>query len=468
MELFVAGLSHRTAPVAVREKLAVVPTELEARLRKVAGLPGVREAVVVSTCNRVELYGTFSDPDQALTAVHDFLIQELTGGDPDHELLPRLPKHLYQRTRGEAVHHLFRVAASLDSLVVGEPQILGQVKDAFDLAVKSGTAGPLLGEVFSRAFRVARRVRRDTGIAQQRVSVSTVAVDLARQVWGGFEGRQVLVMGAGKMADLAVRVLKREGAEFVVTNRTRARAEELAGRLGGRVVAWEALPQALRSADIVLTSTAAREPIITRATMGEVLKGRRGRPLVFIDIAVPRNVESSVGKLHDVFLYDIDDLQKIVSRNLDDRKQEASRAEALIEEEVGRFLAVDRGRSAGPTISAMRTRVGSVVRAELDKIRGAFPPGEATDRAFRGLADRITAKLMHTPSVALKKAGPDDEGLGLLEAAHRLFDLSPLKAVGPESDALLAEEGGEGAETTGEHGDASDPTTMKGTLKGVP
>jgi glutamyl-tRNA reductase len=438
MELFVIGLSHRTAPVAVRERLAIVPGELEAFHKRMAALTGMREAVIISTCNRVEVYGAFSDCDEAVSGVRALLAEQLGAGgrgspdEPEPSVL--LAKHVYARLRREAVHHLFRVAASLDSLVIGEPQILGQIKEAYELAAKVGTAGPLLGSVFPRAFRVARKVRRDTGIAEQRVSVSSVAVDLARRVWGGFEGKRVLIVGAGKMADLAARVLAREGASLAVTNRTPARAQELAQRLSAKVEAWDDLPGAVVRSDIVISSTGAREPILRKRLLADLQRTRRHQPLVLIDIAVPRDIEPAVAELDGVYLFDIDDLQKVVADNLEDRRQEADRAEAMIDEEITRFLASDRGRAAGPTIAALRARVDGVARGELERVLATLPGAdERTARALRALADGIVAKLLHAPSVALKKdASESGEGINLVEAAHRLFGLPPLQPLSGE------------------------------------
>jgi glutamyl-tRNA reductase len=443
MELFVIGLSHRTAPVAVRERLAIVPAEMESYLKRTAALAGMREVVILSTCNRVEIYGAFSDCDEAVANVRALLAEQLTAGrrpqpenegeDEKDEMDPTamLGRHVYARVRREALHHLFRVSASLDSLVIGEPQILGQIKEAYELAARVGTAGPLLGSVFPRAFRVARKVRRDTGIAAQRVSVSSVAVDLARKVWGGFAGRRVLIVGAGKMADLAARVLAREGASLAVTNRTAARAEELARRLGATVEPWADLAGAVVRSDIVISSTGAREPILHKRLLKDLQRTRRNRQLVLIDIAVPRDIEPSVAELDDVYLFDIDDLQKVVADNLDDRRQEGDRAEALVEEELARFIASDRSRAAGPTIAALRARAETVARAEVERVLATFPAAdERTTRSFRGLADAIVAKLLHAPCVALKKDASDSDGVNLVEAVHRLFGLPPLQALG--------------------------------------
>ncbi len=439
MELFVIGLSHRTAPVSVRERLAIVPGEIENTLKRVAGLPGVREVVIVSTCNRVEIYGAFSDCDEGVANVRALLTEQLEAGrhqdgDPDPAVI--LGKHVYTRVRREALHHLFRVSASLDSLVIGEPQILGQVKEAYELAARVGAAGPVLGSVFPRAFRAARKVRRDTGMATQRVSVSSVAVDLARKVWGGFAGRRVLVIGAGKMADLAARVLAREGATLAVTNRTPARAQELAQRLSATVEPWEDLAGAVVRSDIVISSTGAREPILHKRLLKDLQRTRRNRQLVLIDIAVPRDIEPSVAELDDVYLFDIDDLQKVVADNLEDRRQEGDRAEAMVEEELGRFIASDRGRAAGPTIAALRARVEAIAKGELERaLAGVVAGDERLARSLRALADAIAAKVLHAPCVAIKKDASDSDGVNLVEAAHRMFGLSPLQALGADPAA---------------------------------
>src|SRR5215471_19014330 len=285
IDVVVLGLSHRTAPVALRERLTVVPEQADSMARDLAAVSGVREAALLSTCNRVEVYAVAADHEAALRALGAELARR--GGIAEAELEP----HLYTRKQDGAVHHLFRVASSLDSLVIGEPQILGQVKAAYDAAVRCGTLGPILGDCFQRAFRVARRVRRETAIARNPVSVSSVAVELAWQVFEDFQGKGVLVVGAGKMSDLAARALRAHGARLTITNRTRARAEELAARFEAAVHPWEDLAGALVAADIVIASTGARVPVLTRDLLGRAQRARRRRPLFLIDIAVPRDVE---------------------------------------------------------------------------------------------------------------------------------------------------------------------------------
>jgi glutamyl-tRNA reductase len=442
VELVVIGLSHQTAPVEVRERLAVIPNEIENHLQQLVRLPGVNEAALVSTCNRVEVYAAGADPRAALAILREHLHGGLAGsrvalGGPD----PELDRHLYERVGREAIHHLFRVAASLDSLVVGEPQILGQIKDAFDLATKARTAGRVLGSAFPRAFRVARMVRRDTAIARQPVSVSSVAVELARQVWSGFEGRRVLVVGAGKMSDLATRALRASGATVAVTNRTAARAEELAQRLACAVEPWSDLEGALTRADIVITSTGAREPILGLALLERVQKTRRRRHLVLIDIAVPRDVDPGVDVVEGIIRWDIDNLQKVVAQNLEDRRQEADRAEALVDEELARYLAARRGNAVGPTITALRSRSLGIARTEAEKtiasLQGLDDRGK---RALSMMAESIVNKLLHAPQVALKKSGASDDGESLLAAAHLLFDLPPVEALAEPPEAEVEAE----------------------------
>ena len=445
MELIVIGLSHQTAPVEVRERLAVIPGEIESHLQQLVRLPGVTEAALVSTCNRVEVYAASSDARAALAAVRAHLHGGLAGsrtGTAGFD--PVLDRHLYERVGREALHHLFRVAASLDSLVVGEPQILGQIKDAFDQAQKARTAAGVLGSAFQSAFRVARKVRRDTAIARQPVSVSSVAVELARQVWSGFEGRRVLVVGAGKMSDLATRALRASGATVAVTNRTAARAEELAQRLGCAVEPFNELEAALGRTDIVITSTGAREPILGLALLERVQKARRRRPLVLIDIAVPRDVDPEVDSIEGIIRWDIDNLQKVVAQNLQDRRQEADRGEALVDQELARCLAARRGNAVGPTITALRSRSLGIARAEAEKTISSIPGlDDRAKRALSSMAEAIVNKLLHAPQVALKKSSASDDGESLLAAAHALFDLPVVEVMAePDGEAEAADEPG--------------------------
>ncbi|MES1172263.1 MAG: glutamyl-tRNA reductase [Bacteroidota bacterium] len=433
IDFFVMGLSHRTAPLAVRERLAVAPEMIVETVRSLAALSPIREAALLSTCNRVEVYAASLDPDAAIAALRRDLAAR--AGTTEEELGP----HLYVRVDVEAVHHLFRVAASLDSQVVGEPQILGQVKQAHDEALKAGVAGPLLGACFTGAFRIARRVRRDTEIARNPVSLSSVAIEYARKIFEGFVGRTVLLVGAGKMADLAARALRGQGADLVITNRTAARAAELAARIGGEVHTFEDIEGALIRADIVIASTGARQPVLTRKLVERAQRRRRGRPLFLIDIAVPRDVESGCADISDVFVADIDDLQKQADEHKDERRGEADRAEVMVEQEVGRFLEAFRGRRVGPTISALRAHVLAIARAEAERslaggeLSGA---GERERRAVLDLAESIAKKLLHAPQVVLKKGGADPvDGAALVAAVQRLFELEVAEPGGAAEEA---------------------------------
>lgn len=428
IDVLVIGVSHRTAPVAMRERLAVVPEAVGAMLAELAALPAVREAALISTCNRVEIYAAVEDADRAAQGLAEALASR--AGVTSLEL----GAHLYERRDTEAVQHLFRVASSLDSLVLGEPQILGQTKQAHEAAVRGGSAGAVLNACFQRAFRVARRVRRETAIARNPVSVSSVAIELVRQVFGDFAGRQVLVVGAGKMSELAARTLRTHGATLTVTNRTRARADELARRFGATASDWSDLTGALTRADIVIASTGAQRPVLTHVMLTQVQRARRGRPLFLLDIAVPRDVEPEAGKLGGVYLADIDNLQKVADEHREGRKNEAADAEAIVEQEVGRFVKAWRGRQLAPTVTALRAHVLGVAQAEASRISATMPGlGERERRALLDLADGIAKKLLHAPQMALRN--DDTDGLSLVTAVQRLFELQVATATAGEPES---------------------------------
>ncbi len=430
IDLLVLGVSHRTAPVAVRERLAVVPEAMESVLAALAALPSIREAALLSTCNRVEIYAAVDrDRDRAAQGLGDALARH--AGVTALEL----GAHLYERRDADAVQHLFRVAASLDSLVLGEPQILGQTKQAHETARRHGSAGPILNACFQGAFRVARRVRRETEIARNPVSISSVAIELARQVFGGFAGREVLVVGAGKMSELAARTLRTHGATLTVTNRTRARADELAVRFGASVRDWSDLAGALGAADIVIASTGAQRPVLTLEMLRQVQRARRGRPLFLLDIAVPRDVEPEAGKLDGIYLADIDNLQKVASEHRDERQNEAAEAEAIVAQELDRFMKAWRGRQLAPTVTALRAHVIGLAQSEAARVAAAMPGlGEREKRAIADLAESIAKKLLHAPQMALRNDDADD-GVSLVTAVQRLFALEVAAAAVVEVDA---------------------------------
>jgi glutamyl-tRNA reductase len=417
--LFVAGLNHRTAPVGMREQLAVEDDKLRELIRDVHATGAAREAVVISTCNRVEVYAIADAPGEARTAVFRRLCQHRGVDAATVEPL------LYTHLDDEAIRHAFRVASSLDSMMVGEPQILGQVKDAFALAQACETVGPTLHTLFSQAFAVAKKVRTETDIARHAVSVSFAAVELARKIFAGLTGRAVLLVGAGKMSELAAKHLVDQGAfPIYVVNRTWSRAQEMARALSGTAVPWDELEVALSTVDIVVTSTGAPEPVIRRDHVQHVMHGRRGRPLFFIDIAVPRDVEPDVQTLDDVYCYDIDDLKQVVDANLRERAREAQRAEALVEREVAKFSARLRDVEVVPTIVSLRERLESIRIAELKRALARVPDAPpATREAMEALSAAIVNKILHAPITKLRESSRAGAGRSWTTLVQELFGL---------------------------------------------
>ena len=419
MALFVAGLSHRNAPVELRELLALDEDKLRELLRDLAGTGVVREAIILSTCNRVEAYAVAEVPGEARAAVFRQLCRH-RGVEP-----ATVEAALYTYAEGDAIRHAFRVASSLDSMVIGEPQILGQVKDAFALAQSCEVVGPALHSLFTQAFAVAKKVRTETEIARHAVSVSFAAVELAKKIFAGLQGKAVLLVGAGKMSELAARHLVEHGVFPVyVTNRTWARAQEMARALSGTAMPFDELPTALGAVDIVITSTGAPEPVIRRDAVQRVMQGRRGRPLFFIDIAVPRDVEASVDALDDVYCYDIDDLKQVVDANLRERGREAHRAEALVDREVAKFLARQGDVEVIPTIVSLRERLEAIrtseVKRTLARLPGATPE---TREAVEALSTAIVNKILHAPITKLRESSRAGTPRSWLDLVHELFGL---------------------------------------------
>ncbi len=332
MELFVLGLNHKSAALPVREKFAIREDRIDEFLRESAQLPNVEEVLALSTCNRVEIYGASRHPQQAQVQLANFLTEFQMASPLDFQ------QHAYFHQGEGAIRHGFRVAAGLDSMIVGEPQILGQVKDAYRQAGESGTAGRILHKFFQHVFFTAKKVRTETGIASSPVSVSYAAVTLARQIFGELKGRKALILGAGKMSNLAIKHIKNSGVKnFFIANRTAERAEELARQFNGQAIPFENFPKWLCDVDLVLTSTNAPEYLIDAKMVSEAMKPRKNHPMFFIDIAVPRDVSPEVNHLPNVFLYDVDDLGAVVEANRGERLKEAAQAEILLEGEVGEF-----------------------------------------------------------------------------------------------------------------------------------
>ncbi len=419
MRLLITGLNHRTAPVEVRERLAFEATTLGEASERLAASTGAREALILSTCNRVELALTAENGDDPRPAVERFL--------SDHRKVPlaEIAPHLYHLEDAEAVHHLFRVAASLDSMVVGEPQILGQLKAAYAAAKAQGTLSGLLESILTRAFSVAKRVRSETGIGESAVSVSYAAVELAREIFGSLDGKRVMIVGAGKMSELAARHLHRSGArQIFVTNRTRDRAREMADLFSGTLVEYDTFLSALPEMDIVITSSGAPHYILKKSDARRIIEARRNRPMFLIDIAVPRNIEPSVNDLDNVFLYDIDDLQRVVESNVGERKKRAEQAEAIISLEVERTLARLKAREAAPTIVALQDQLEQLRQAELARIRGKLGPlTPQQEEALESLTRGLMSKVAHGPIAELRRQAGQPDGIRVIEALRKAFRL---------------------------------------------
>jgi glutamyl-tRNA reductase len=418
VRLFLLGVSHRTAPVDLRERLDFSSRDLGAAVEAVATRPAAAESVVLSTCNRSEIYVASNDPESAREELVAFL--------SDYHQLPRdaFVPHIFTHDDAAAARHLFRVAAGLDSLVVGEPQILGQVKDAFQIAAQRQCAGPLLNKVFNWAFGVGKRVRSETALGEGAVSVSFAAVALARKIFGRLEGRRVLVVGAGEISGLTAEHLRAQGvADITITSRTIEHAQALASRVEGTAVPWADMIPALGRADIVVTATGSQRPIISRHDV-ESVRRRRSEPLFIIDIAVPRDVDPSVGEIEQVFLYNVDDLQGIVHENLSRRGAEVARAEAIVSEELARFTAWQRSRGAISTVVALRQRFDAIRRGELQRLESKLAGLSPEERAKVDEVTRlIVEKLLLEPTEQLKALPDEETQAAYTEAVNRLFRL---------------------------------------------
>ncbi|MHB1160783.1 MAG: glutamyl-tRNA reductase [Chloroflexota bacterium] len=416
--ILAVGLNHKVAPVEVRERFALSGervAEVLDRLGEVAG-----ERVILSTCNRMEVYAVPLRQKGAAAELRRFLHSLQCSHLAESEVVP----YLYALHNEDAASHLFGVASGIDSMILGEPQILGQVRDAYETAADRGAAGSVLSVLFQRALAAGKRARTETNISRNAVSVSHAAVELARQIFGEIASRTVLVVGAGEMSELAAKNLVDNGVETVlVVNRTWERAARLADQFGGTAVKWEAMGDALLRSDIVITSTGSPQPLFGPDLVGPVLRDRGGRPLFFIDIAVPRDVDPAVRSVKNVYLYDIDDLQSVVDANLREREKELSKVRDIVDEETESFVAWLRCQEVVPTIMALRDRLEQIRRGELARYGGKLSLSERDRNTLEALTQGIVNKLLHTPTVRLK-AQANDGGCGLyLDAVKQLFDL---------------------------------------------
>ena len=423
MKLVAVGVSHRTAPVELRECVDFAKNGVDAALAALAKRGAAREAVVLSTCNRAEIYAV-ADAEAAADAFGRF-ISEYHG--LAHEIVA---PHLFVQRGADVANHLFRVAAGLDSLVVGEPQILGQVKEAFAAASALKYTGALTNRLFTTAFTVGKRVRSETGLGEGAVSVSFAAISLARKIFGDLTGLDVLILGAGEMAELTgVHLQAQHVRQLTIASRTLTAAEALARRLNGRALPWSSLGDALAAADIVVTATGATEPVLTGARVEDAMRPRRSRPLFVIDIAVPRDVEGAVGDLDQVFLYNIDDLRSIVQENLARRTAELQRAEQIVREEVERFVAWVHSREIIPTVVALRQRFEAIRQSELQRLESKLAglPPDARARVDE-ITHLIVEKLLLTPTEQLKAVNDEATVIAYADALNRLFSLAEEKS----------------------------------------
>ncbi len=433
--IVVVGLSHRTAPVEVRERFAGEAGAPDVMLGKLRARSELDEVMFLSTCNRVEVLARprgkqDADRARALMAVREVLAEH--GHVPEIDLRPVL----YEKEGEDAVRHVYRVTSSLDSMVLGEPQILGQVKNAYDAAVAAGTLRSFLARCVHRAFSVAKRVRTETALGAGTVSISSVAVDLSKRVFGDLGEGIVLLVGAGEMAEAAAKSLGKGAKEIRVCNRSFERAATLAQRFGGAAAPLTALEAELASADVVVTSTASPTFVVTRDLVKRVMRARKGRALLFVDIAVPRNVEPEVHGIDNVYVFDIDDLEQQVAVGLEARRAEAAAAEKIVEHEVHQFLAWARGLDVQPAIVALRAKTRGVLVAELERsLQGRLKHLTEGDRAaLLQMVDSATNKLLHAPTTRLRRAAGDGDAQTLAATMQELFELPVLHEVEAEGE----------------------------------
>ncbi|HEX7046634.1 MAG TPA: glutamyl-tRNA reductase [Gammaproteobacteria bacterium] len=416
MPFFILGINHQTAPVDIREKLAFNREQLPEALHALAGVPELEEAVLLSTCNRTEIYCAIDGASPA--AVLDWLAAARANDDP------AVRERFYAHEERDVVRHVLRVACGLDSLVVGEPQIFGQLKQAYDDANAAGTVGPVLHRLFQYAFQVAKQVRTETAIGANAVSVAYAAVSLARQIFGDLTKSTALLIGAGETIELTAQYLSdRKLGRLVVANRTVARAQELAAKHRGYAIALNEIPAHLGEADIVISSTASAEPVLTHAMVKTAFKGRRHKPVFMVDIAVPRDIEAAVGELSDIYLYTVDDLQHVIEENRASRAQAARDAEEIIDARAQMFVEQLQSLDAVPVIRDMRV-IGETERDRaLEQARRMLAAGQSPEEVMNWLANTLANRLLHRPTAGLRQAALDGD-TEVVKAARALFGLN--------------------------------------------
>ena len=419
VNLILVGVNHKTTPVEIREKLAFTKGKIEQSVNHLFNFPDIIEHTILSTCNRVEIYARANSQDSAIKSIKQFICDF-------HQLsLVELEDHFYSYSNKEAVEHLFRVSSSLDSMILGEAQILGQVKEAYSLARDLRSTGLVLNQLFEKAFSIAKKVREETGIAERSVSISSAAVELAQKIFDDLENHTVMLVGTGEMAELAAKHLISYGVKTIyVTSRTYERAANLARTLNGSALDFEAFKNELHRADIVITSTSAPNFIIKKEIVEKAIHERKNKPIFFIDIAVPRDIEPDVNDLENVYLYDIDDLQVVVSANIKEREKEAENAMNFISQEVTKFNNWVGALDAVPTIVEIRKKAENIRKQEIEKtLKKISHLSEDEKQLLRQMSSSMINKILHKPTIKLKQKTQSEDGHVYLKAIRHLFHL---------------------------------------------
>ncbi len=418
LDIILLGINHKTAPVEVRECIAFSEDESKTALHTLLRKPFIKEALLFSTCNRVEVLLVTDKPSEA--------VEETKGFIAEFNKIPlvQFEDAVYIHEGDEAVRHVFRVASSLDSMVVGEPQILGQVKEAYRTATEEKTSGVILNRLLHRTFFVAKRIRTETGIGDRAVSISYAAVELCRKIFGELHGKKVLLIGAGEMAELAVEhLLRNKVANVWVANRTFESGVELAREFNGSAIRFEEIPESLKTVDIIISSTGAPDYVIQQDQVKSITRKRRNRPLFFMDIAVPRDIDPDINRLANSYVYDIDDLKGIIDENLDDRRKEAIKGERIVDEAVIHFREWHESLDVVPTIVGLRNKLESIVEAELKKTLQTSKLSEQEAEAIYKMAESLINKILHDPTLFLKQNGMREDKSFYIDTVRKLFKL---------------------------------------------
>ncbi|MBT9437574.1 MAG: glutamyl-tRNA reductase [Desulfobacterales bacterium] len=419
LDIVLLGLNHKTAPIELRELLSFSKEEAVAVMEGLQKCPDINEVMLISTCNRVEVLLTTSNTINAVDSVKTYI--------SEFKKIPisKFGDALYMHDGEEAVRHIFRVASSLDSMMVGEPQILGQIKDAYLTTILKKTSGVILNRLLHKTFFVAKRVRSETGIGDHAVSISYAAIELARKIFGDLEGKKVLLVGAGEMAELAVEhLIRNKVGEIFVANRTFERGVELSNRFKGKAIRIEEIPGSLKVVDIIISSTGSPNFVIVRDQVKGVMRSRRNRPIFFIDIAVPRDIDPDINRLNNAYVYDIDDLKGVIEENIKDRNKESIKGERIVDESVISFKRWFEGLSAVPTIVALRDKIDTIARTEVDKTLQSLNHLSDNDcQAIHRMTNSLINKILHDPTIFLKSNGCYGDRFAYIDLTRKLFKL---------------------------------------------